>query len=92
MSTHPVTGLNNLDWDQVDGQARSEFSDTTSLDSWLELPCPYCGETSGFSVDQTDPTRVFVEDCQVCCQPIQVTVRVNSKGNVRLESVRRLDD
>ncbi|MCB1865450.1 MAG: CPXCG motif-containing cysteine-rich protein [Chromatiales bacterium] len=35
-----------------------------------ELHCPYCGEPFTALVDPSDTGR-YVEDCPVCCRPIE---------------------
>ena len=40
--------------------------------------CPYCGEQIGFLVDCSIDSQSYVEDCQVCCQPILVTVHIEA--------------
>ena len=35
--------------------------------------CPYCGETISFVIDTSEPAQTYIEDCEVCCRPIQVT-------------------
>jgi hypothetical protein len=63
-----------------------------ALESWTELQCPYCGETSGSVIDLTDRSRTYIEDCQVCCQPMQVNLRVDRAGRLRQVSTGRLDE
>jgi hypothetical protein len=54
--------------------------------------CPYCGEPIELFVDDGGaPVEEYVEDCQVCCRPMQVVVAANEDGD-RFPSVRRLDD
>lgn len=38
------------------------------------VQCPYCWETLELSVDPSVADQEYVEDCQVCCQPIVVHV------------------
>ncbi|MDX1552480.1 MAG: CPXCG motif-containing cysteine-rich protein [Marinobacter sp.] len=45
----------------------------SALDSVL-IQCPYCWETLDLSVDPSVADQEYVEDCQVCCQPIVVHV------------------
>ena len=45
----------------------------SALDSVL-VQCPYCWETLDISVDPSVEDQEYVEDCQVCCQPIVVHV------------------
>lgn len=35
---------------------------------------PYCWETLDVSVDPSVQEQEYVEDCQVCCQPILIRV------------------
>ena len=34
------------------------------------VECPYCGEHFETSVDTSAGSARYVEDCQICCQPI----------------------
>ena len=43
----------------------------------VTLHCPYCGEASESSVDCSAGSQAYVEDCAVCCRPIEVQVRVD---------------
>ena len=47
------------------------------MTSWLperRIHCPYCGEPLTIVVDTSADSQSYVEDCQVCCQPMQITV------------------
>lgn len=46
------------------------------------LNCPYCGESFETSVDTSAGSQHYVEDCAVCCRPIEVAVRVGADGEV----------
>ena len=37
-----------------------------------EVICPYCGEPFGTQVDCTSGTQDYIEDCPVCCRPIEL--------------------
>ena len=42
----------------------------------IEVECPYCGEPLALWIDETGGrVQTYVEDCAVCCQPIQVVAR-----------------
>jgi hypothetical protein len=62
-----------------------------ALGEFVELQCPYCGEVYGSQVDLTDPSPVYIEDCQVCCKPIEVTLDVHESGVLVGVSTARLD-
>ena len=38
--------------------------------------CPYCGEPIELLVDDSAGDQHYVEDCQVCCRPIEVAVTI----------------
>ena len=43
--------------------------------------CPYCGETNVLSVDLTGGSQQrLIVDCEVCCNPIVIRVRVRGQG------------
>lgn len=49
---------------------------------FVVIHCPYCGETFETSVDVSAGAQAYVEDCAVCCRPIDVHVRVDDEGNL----------
>ncbi|MBA3343261.1 MAG: CPXCG motif-containing cysteine-rich protein [Gemmatimonadaceae bacterium] len=63
------------------------LGDGTAEDS-ADVACPYCGETVSIAVDPGSGSfQQYVEDCEVCCNPWQVSVRF-SEGTVRVEVAR----
>jgi len=56
-----------------------------------DIACPYCGEVVTLFVDDSAGDQRYVEDCQVCCRPIDVRVRVDGDGTVDVEA-RGQDD
>ena len=58
----------------------------------LHVYCPYCGEGVELQVDVSGGAQHYVEDCPVCCQPMDVTVHVlDEHGGLSL-SARRQDE
>ena len=55
------------------------------------VDCPYCGESLEITVDTSVGRQDYIEDCQVCCQPIQFRIRVSADGQSRID-VRREDE
>lgn len=49
--------------------------------------CPYCGERIELVIDTTIPQQEYIEDCPVCCQPMNVLVSVDGAGGVTLNLV-----
>lgn len=48
----------------------------------VTVSCPYCGENFGTTIDLSAGSSAYVEDCQVCCQPIEVRVSVDDAGEL----------
>lgn len=40
----------------------------------VNVQCPYCGETIELLVDDSIDRQHYIEDCPVCCRPIEVVV------------------
>ncbi len=38
----------------------------------VPVQCPYCGEAIELLVDASAGPAAYVEDCPVCCRPMQV--------------------
>jgi len=46
------------------------------------VSCPYCGEAIDLLIDQSVPQQSYIEDCQVCCRPINLRVAVDPDGSI----------
>ncbi len=55
-----------------------------SLQDSALIDCPYCGETIELPIDTYAGDQDYIEDCQVCCKPINVTVRFDEDGEFRV--------
>ena len=55
------------------------------------IDCPYCGQPLEITVDSSMRQQDYIEDCQVCCKPIQFRIRVSADGHSSID-VRREDD
>ena len=45
-----------------------------------EVQCPYCGETIEIEVEILEDEQSLIQDCTVCCRPIQFTVAALEDG------------
>jgi len=52
----------------------------------VEISCPYCGEVIEVLVDTSVEKQVYIEDCQVCCRPMNLTVTIDDEGRPFVDS------
>jgi transcription elongation factor Elf1 len=45
-----------------------------------EITCPYCGEIITVLIDCSVSEQIYVEDCQVCCQPIVLDCKIDDES------------
>lgn len=58
-----------------------------TADTCAAVMCPYCGETVEIALDPgSGPRQEYVEDCQVCCRPWNVSVRYDAEGIAFVEA------
>ncbi len=58
----------------------------------LVIACPYCGESFETRIDLTGGSFEYVEDCQICCQPINLKVEVNDAAELTSVTALQLND
>ncbi|PYS24252.1 MAG: CPXCG motif-containing cysteine-rich protein [Acidobacteria bacterium] len=51
--------------------------------------CPYCGETISMVLDTSVSRQTYIEDCEVCCRPIQIQYAVEDEAVVEFEALRQ---
>jgi transcription elongation factor Elf1 len=50
------------------------------------ISCPYCGEMITVLVDLSEEQQQYIEDCQVCCRPIDIHITVSANGEFEIEA------
>ena len=48
----------------------------------VTVQCPYCGESIDTVVDLSAGSFRYIEDCQVCCAPIDLAGEVDDEGTL----------
>jgi Domain of unknown function(DUF2779)/Cysteine-rich CPXCG len=61
-----------------------------ALERFVDIECPYCAEHFTARVDLTAGAQDYIEDCQVCCQPITFSLRVTDDGRLSEVSAERV--
>ena len=46
------------------------------------VDCPYCGEPIELLIDCSILQQSYIEDCQVCCRPINVNVSIGDDDEI----------
>ncbi len=81
-----------MDFDILESHGAPDGNLGAELDDVAWVSCPYCGESSKLLVDPGGGAiQEYVEDCEVCCQPWLVRVKLDGEGRVSV-SVTTLDD
>ena len=57
----------------------------------VQIGCPYCGESLEIAIDSSAGRQDYIEDCQVCCQPIQLRISFDEEGVPSVDA-RREDE
>lgn len=60
-------------------------------EEFVAVCCPYCGERLESRVDMTAQATAYIEDCEICCRPIEFEVEREDGGALLALQVRRLD-
>jgi hypothetical protein len=50
------------------------------------IQCPYCGETIDLVIDDSIDQQQYVEDCHVCCRPMNIAVAVEEDGTIAVQA------
>jgi transcription elongation factor Elf1 len=48
--------------------------------------CPYCWQTISVVLDLSVPEQTYVEDCEVCCQPIEISYAAEDEAVIDFEA------
>lgn len=55
------------------------------------VACPYCGARFVALIDTSEGDSGYIQDCEICCQPIRFDVRLDGAGEATVD-VAREDD
>ncbi len=55
-----------------------------------QIYCPYCGESIEVLIDTSVQAQQYIEDCSVCCRPIELQVLVD--GDITTVTPKRDDE
>ena len=55
------------------------------------VACPYCLEQIEIVIDATAGSQAYTEDCEVCCSPILIRIRMEDERVADIEAIREND-
>lgn len=68
-----------------------DVAGSAALEDFVDVACPYCNESITVRLDFSAGPQSYVEDCQVCCQPVVMSVRLTEDGQLHELLTGRLD-
>ncbi len=51
-----------------------------------ESYCPYCGEIISLLIDSSIEIQEYVEDCEVCCSPIVISIEIANNEDIQIST------
>ncbi|MBL4746623.1 MAG: CPXCG motif-containing cysteine-rich protein [Flavobacteriaceae bacterium] len=48
--------------------------------------CPYCWEKISMLFEPTITIQTYIEDCEICCQPIQIELLFLQENNIQFKA------
>lgn len=50
-----------------------------------EVNCPNCGEPIELLIDCSILHQEYIEDCQVCCRPINIRISIDDNDEINVD-------
>ena len=51
-----------------------------------QVNCPYCGEWFTLFIDLSQGSHKTIEDCYVCCRPIEFSIESDGQQLIRVDA------
>lgn len=91
--------ITRLDADSVDRlyglepvyEPGDDHAASLAPEEFVAVRCPWCGERLETRVDMTAGETAYIEDCEVCCRPIEFSIERTDGGPLSAVGVRRLE-
>lgn len=52
----------------------------------VSVQCPYCWEQFSLLIDASVESQEYVEDCEVCCRPIDFAIEIDEEDQVVVQA------
>ncbi len=54
-----------------------------------DVTCPYCWESFVLLVDGSVDQQEYVEDCEICCRPIDFRIEIDAWEQLQVDASRQ---
>jgi hypothetical protein len=75
----------------IEPEREAALSPDAGAVQFTMIQCPYCGERFETQVDSSAGSTSYIEDCQVCCRPIELSLEVAADGALTAVNAQRSD-
>ncbi|SME93819.1 CPXCG motif-containing cysteine-rich protein [Pseudobacteriovorax antillogorgiicola] len=58
------------------------------MEEVFQFQCPFCGEINDSFFDLSQGSSTYIEDCQICCRPINLYFSVQEDGSFSVDAQR----
>lgn len=62
-----------------------------AAEQFVAALCPYCGERFETRIEVSAGAQQYIEDCEVCCRPMALSIEIDDSGALHALRVQRLD-
>ncbi len=69
------------------GRAGLRLCYREGMEETYSFTCPYCWQPNDFTVDVSAPHQTLIQDCEVCCHPIEIEYALEG-GEIALFEAR----
>ena len=52
----------------------------------VSVQCPYCWEQFSLLIDASVESQEYVEDCEVCCRPIDFAIEIDAENQAVVQA------
>lgn len=52
----------------------------------VSVQCPYCWERFSLLIDASVESQEYVEDCEVCCRPIDFAIEIDEENQAVVQA------
>jgi|SRR5580698_2553408 hypothetical protein len=75
----------------IEPEGETSLASEADAVGFTTIQCPYCGEPFETQIDASAGSTSYIEDCHVCCRPIEISLDVAPDGALSAVNAQRSD-